>query len=391
MSRRVLGWLMRLYPLAFRLRFGREMVQIFEVERLEVRNGRPQLLIFLAAVAADIDLPQARYPEHAALADYYDRLLARLRTLPAVRAAEVASSHPLTFYASERFSVSGYTPGEDEVTIARVNYVGPDYLETAGTAVVRGRPLDNRDRRNAVLINETLAQRYFGERDAIGESLRIGVGDGPWRRVAGVVEDVRHYSVGEVDPAIYVPYAGGEWDFTLTLLVRTENDPLFVVPDLRRFAAEIDPQVPIGSVTRLTDLIWKFESAPRLRAAVIGSFGSLALCLSIIGLYGLMTFWVAQRSRELGIRLALGADRIGIAKMVLGRASSLIAAGLCLGCLATIPAGRVLKQYLIGISPGDPGILVIGFSVLAVTGLLASWLPAWRACTTDPCLALRQE
>jgi putative ABC transport system permease protein len=282
------------------------------------------------------------------------------------------------------------SPGErDEV---RIRGVGPDYFRTIGVPVVAGRAIDGRDRQGAppvVAVNRAFARKYFpGGIDPIGRTVRFW---GVERQIVGIVGDVRFRGVGrESEPAIYpsilqVPVSG------LSIVARSKGEAFALVPELREAIRQADPDVALFEIRSADDLVSRSIGAPRFQTTLLSVFGGAALLLASLGLYGLLAYSVARRTREIGIRSALGAGRTNLIWLVLREGLGRCLAGLAVGIVASLGAGRLLSGMLYGVQPTDAAVLAAVAAVLGVVSLAASYLPARRAARVDPITALRSE
>jgi putative ABC transport system permease protein len=261
--------------------------------------------------------------------------------------------------------------------------------------VLAGRELDERDGRGAVpvaVVNDALRRRHFADSDAVGRRLTVNYrGTDLTVEIVGVVGDVRQWSIGdEAIPEIYVSYLQYPWLDT-GLLVRTKGDPLQAVPAVQRAIRSVDP-AQTGTGMQTFDRVMADRTArPRFLAVMLASFAALALALAAIGVFGVMSYTVAQRTREIGIRIALGAQRSSVTRMVVGRAMGLVAAGLVPGLACAYAATRLMETLLFGVSALDPGDLAATAAVLCAVAHVACLIPARRAAAVDPMTALRQE
>ena len=343
-------------------------------------------------LVVDFELPGDRYAEFEAQQGFFDELIPLLEAQPGVASAAVTSSHPFRFNSHQHMEPEGYVPAPEEKVTTQSVFVGPEYFAALGMTLLDGRVLGEDDRTEAVVINETVARRYFPEGDAVGRRLRLSWENPQWREVVGVVADVEQFSIGqEPVPTTYVPYATGEFPQASTILVRTQLDPLGVVTSVRSALAAVDPNVPIHTLRTMEQDLWTTLATPRFRTILLGAFGVAALLLSVVGLYGVMAYWVAQRTRELGVRMALGADRGHVLRQVIGRGLALTALGLGLGSIAVLPAVRVLERFLFELEPYDPASVAAASAALAGAAWLACLVPALRASRLDPVAALRSE
>ncbi|MEM9595426.1 MAG: FtsX-like permease family protein, partial [Acidobacteriota bacterium] len=339
----------------------------------------------------DLDLPAGRYGTRQEQGAYYAQLLEELRSLPGVTAAAVASSHPFTFYINHGIELDG---GQDESNLAsRVRLVSDGYPETTGLTVLEGRFVEERDGWNAVVVNATLARRLAPGGSAVGLRIKLrNIEPETWRTVVGVVADVEHYGrLAHWQHAMYVPAQGVPYPHPMTPILRTEGDPLALGPSIRERILAVDPRVPAGALVPLDDLLWRAKSEPRLRTTLLGGFGALALVLAMTGLYGVMAFWVADRGKEFGVRQALGANRAGIVGMVLLHALGRVGLGVGLGLALTWPALALVRHQIPDLAPAEPTLQGTAVLLLALTALLACWIPARRAAGVDPITALREE
>jgi cell division protein FtsX len=250
------------------------------------------------------------------------------------------------------------------------------------------------------VINETLARQFFPGRDPLGRWVRTGGDGNPKVQVVGVVPDVRHQGLDAAPvPTVYTPHHQNGWWRPMHLVVRTDGgmadgaaaDPLAVAPALRRAVATVDAGVPLDDVRSLEQLVYASAARPRFRATLLGAFGGLALAIAGAGIYGLMAYTVRQRRREMGVRLALGAPRGAVVRLVVGDGMRLAGAGVALGLIVALALARLLASVLFEVSPADPLTFGATTLVLAAMGLAACAVPAWRASRTDAMVALRAE
>lgn len=341
----------------------------------------------------EIDLPEGRYGERAAQTEYYDRLLDELRALPGVVSVGLGSSGPLSFYLGYGLEVEGYVPALGEQMVTRARLVSGDYFAAAGAQLLEGRFLEVRDAFDAVVINASLRRQLFGESSAVGRRIRLAPGETePWRTVVGVVADVQHYARQRGWANVtYIPFAGVDYPFGLSALVRATGDPMALAPAIRQRVAAVDPRVPVGAMTRFEDLLWEGKSTPRLRTSLLGAFGAVALLLAAVGLYGVMAYWVAEHRREIGVRLALGAEREQILGQVLGHGLGLVALGIGIGWLLTWPASRLLASQLPDLEPWRFELQIGAAGILTLAAAIACWFPAYLAARVDPMSVLRED
>ncbi len=338
------------------------------------------------------------YAEESGLLDFQDRLLERLRALPGVEAAAFASQIPLGGNGdSMGFHVEGRmaaNPAEDP-SVERYS-VTPDYFRTMQIPLRRGRLLSDGDRTDAapvMLISEATARSLFAGRDPLGERVRIGGHEaGPWRTIVGVVGDVRHLDVAlGATPQMYLPQSQ-RVDSYLTLVVRTTHaDPTALAEPIRNAVRALDPSVPIYDLASLPALVERSAASRRFVMRLLGGFAATALLLAAIGLYGVIAQSVAQRTREIGIRMALGASPRSVVLLVLSGGAAIVGLGLAAGIAGALGAGRFLSAVLYEVRPTDPVSLAGAAVLLAAVALAAHWLPARRAARVDPVEALRAQ
>jgi ABC-type antimicrobial peptide transport system permease subunit len=248
------------------------------------------------------------------------------------------------------------------------------------------------------LVNETMARTYWPRGDALGGRFRMSSSqERPWLTVVGIMKDVRHNGVvAPIKTKFYVPHAQfhvsvGFAPATMNLVVRTAGDPLSVVPDLRATLRRLDPNVPAAAIRPMTDVVAASLSTSRLAGLLLALFAFLALALSSVGIYGLLSYLVSERRQEIGIRLAIGAGERDVLRLVLGQGLRLTLAGLAAGWLAAFGLARLVASLLHDVTPHDTATFAVAPAVLLVAAALASYLPAQRASRVDPVSALRSE
>ncbi len=281
-------------------------------------------------------------------------------------------------------------PGEKPIAFKRA--ADPGYLAAIGARLLRGRLFDANDPPGPLvaIVNETMARRCWPGQDAIGKRFGDGMAD-RWMTVVGVIADMRQTSLAdEPDAEVFVPYAQSP-SATMALAVRTGGDPLRMAPVMRAAVRELDKDLPVSGIAALSDNLSKSTRARRFSAALFGCFAALALLLAAVGIYGVVSYSVERRTREIGIRMALGAGRAGIERIVVGRALGLGGAGVLLGVAGGLAVSRLLRSLLFGVSATDPAVFVGASLFLLAVSALAGYVPARRAARVDPCVALRNE
>jgi len=334
--------------------------------------------------------------KHPRIAVFQRELGERVRAIPGVRAASFAAYLPLGGNDNSwAFDIEGRPqrpPGVFDV--ANYRPVTAGYFETMGIPLRRGRAIDSgdgEDRPLIVVINEAMAREFWGHQDPVGQRLRFG--DKTWRTIVGVVGNVHHRGLG-ISPAaeMYVPYAQvPNVEVHPTLVVRTSTDPETVVRALQRAVADVDPTVPVDQIQTMNELVADSIAQSRFRTTVLLMFAGVALLVAAMGLYGAMSYSVSQRTQEFGVRMAVGASRSAVVRLVLGQAARLVAVGVCLGLAGSVLLSRLIASLLYGVAPFDIGTLAGVSVLLVVVALLASYVPAHRAARADPMNALRWE
>jgi putative ABC transport system permease protein len=342
-------------------------------------------------------LQRAKYGEEAQRADFFRRLLHRVEALPGVERAGVVSHLPLGgSNASAGFLIEGRPePPPGEGLDGRYRVCSPRYFEALGIQLLRGRAFTEQDREGAMpvaIVNETLARRHWPNEDAVGNRIRF-TGDparNPWMMIVGVVRDVKHTLDAEVKPEYYLPHAQDAWG-SMSLVVRAKAEPTALAPAIRNEVLAMDKDQPIFLVRTMEEVRAQSVLVQRFAAVALGIFATIALILAMIGIYGVMSFAVAQRTHELGIRLALGARPGDVLRLVLGQGLALTLIGIVIGLMAALAITRLMSKLLFAVSATDPLTYVLITALLTIVTLLACWIPARRATKVDPMVALRNE
>jgi len=326
---------------------------------------------------------------------FVDQQLERARGLPGVEGATLATTVPLGgSYQRRGTRIEGYTPGPGESTEINWNVVGADYFRVMRIPVMRGRAFTEADRDGAplvVMINEAFARRYWPGEDPIGKGISVTGPEGPFRPVVGVVADGKYRSLAEDGlPFLYLPF-GQQHRAGMMLHVRATGDPGRLLALLRDEVRLLDPSLPIISPTTLREQIGLAVLPQRLAATLLSAFGLVAVLLAVIGLYGVMAYAVSRRTREFGIRTALGATRRDVATLVVGEGLVLAGAGLVIGIAVSAAVTRFARALLFDVSPLDPMAFGAVTAVLVGVTVVASYIPARRATRVDPMVALRYE
>lgn len=346
-------------------------------------------------IIADVDATTRGYTGER-LAVMMKTLAERLQQIGGV--AAVTYSENGIFSGTESgttFQIPGFVAKADDDTLAAYDRIGPGYVTAVGGRLLRGRELtqDDLDRHVQVaLVNQSMARFYWADADPIGRLIQLN--DSASLQVVGVVADVKDHELkGEVGRRLYMPIIGnpvGE-PTALSFEIRTKGDPAPIVEQVRKAIVEFDAQLPIERVSTLSHLMRQSVREDRLLARLASGFGLLALFLAAIGLYGVMTYAVSRRTGEIGLRLALGAQRTSVIRMVLGDSLKIVLVGVLIGVPLAIGASRLLRHQLYGISATSPSAFAVALGVLVVSAVIAALVPAWRASRVEPLLALRQD
>jgi putative ABC transport system permease protein len=339
-----------------------------------------------------VNPPRTTYDTAARHVAFYDRVYERARALPGVEKAALASVLPLSGDSDMSFEIEGRAPARSasESPVTWYRLITASYFDTMGMSIVRGRGFDTREAAPAVVVNESMARKYFPGEDAVGRRIRFG-GDTPWFTVVGIVGDARVRGAREA-PRIetFIPY----WQFPepgMNVLLKTAGDPALLAGAVKQAVASIDPNVPVQAVTTLDEIVGQSIEQPRFFAMLAGAFALLALVLAAIGIYGVMAYVVSQRTTEIGVRMALGATHGEVFRLVIGDGLRLTGIGLLLGGIGSVAVARWLAGLLFGVTPGDPLTLAATATLLLLVAAAACFVPARRATSVDPMEALRAE
>jgi predicted permease len=345
-------------------------------------------------------LPNPKYAAPQGRLAYYDRVLEGVRALPGVEGAAFGSLLPfLSIGNTQGFQVEGRPPdaGDVDVKDALFRSGTKDYLKTLGVTLVEGRLTDSTDGPGTpltIVINDTFARRYWPNGSPLGQRISLSWPTPVWRTIVGVVKDVHERGYApEMKPGVYLPYeqASEIWAVPENLIVRTKGDPLALASAVRRVIGSVDPEQPITAVRTMDEIIDLNVADRRQQMTLLGVFAGLALLLASIGLYGVLSYAVTQRSREIGLRMALGASAGNVTRMVVGRGLVLTCVGLGIGLTISWAATRAMTNLLFGVAASDPSTYMGVAALLGAIALMASWLPARRAARLDPIVVLREE
>jgi putative ABC transport system permease protein len=325
---------------------------------------------------------------------FHRQLLERVQTIPGVQSATIARNRPFGGGFSRSVFIEGQEPPPGgRGVLVQTNVIGPGFFETLGVPLLKGRDFNDADREGAplvVIINETMANRFWPNQDAIGKRFKF-FGDPNYREVAAIAADSKVNSLTEERrPYAYIPLLQ-EYSPQFTLELRTLGDPTNMVAALRSEVQAIDPNLSVLNVETLKDRVSQSLQGERSQASLLGAAGLLALLLASIGLYGVMAYSVAQRTREIGIRMALGASRTDVLGLVLKQGVTLVSTGVVIGLAFAFAVTRVLASSLFGVAAADPLTFAGTSALLIAVALLATYFPARRAMKVDPMIALRYE
>ncbi|HKP35718.1 MAG TPA: ABC transporter permease [Pyrinomonadaceae bacterium] len=364
----------------------------------EVRPGfQPERVL-----TTDLSLARAKYPKPEQQQAAFAEILSRAAAIPGVESAAVIYPLPLGGDSnSGTFLISGRpAPRNEDKPTASHRIISPDYFRTLNIPVSRGRPFDTRDGQHAppvLIVNETFARRFFPGTEALGQHIIIEgeLGDNvvpPPREIVGIVGDVRHESLEEVSgPEYYVPNTQSPASFMSLVLRSSSDNPGSLATGLREAIKQMDKDQYVAAIQPMTKLVAESVARRRFNALLTGLFAGVALLLASVGIFGVLNYTVAQRTQELGLRVALGAQTRDVLQLVLGQGMRLVLLGLALGLVASFALTRVLAGMLFGVTPTDPTTFVAVSFLLVSVALLACYLPARRATRVDPLIALRYE
>jgi predicted permease len=356
--------------------------------------------LFLTSVG----LPQTGYQTAERQLQLYDHLESRLRQAPAVRGMALSSSRPVDGGGAQNvIVVEGHAPPRVENMFDTLEQtITADYFNVMKTPLLKGRLFAAQDTQRAegvAIVNDALVREYFGQQDPIGMHIRPfreGKNTAPWLRVVGVVENQKRTTVYREmawaeQPVLYRPFSQNPQRSAIVLLRVAGSPPPDFGAGIQRQIAALDPELPIDEVQPVSDLESQATAYPQFRARLLGSFAGLALILAAAGLFGVLSQLVAQRTQEIGVRVALGAQRMTILLMILKEGLFLTGIGMALGLASAWALGHYLSALLYGVKAGDPLLFSTLAAALLLVALFAMYIPAWRAAKVDPMIALRNE
>jgi putative ABC transport system permease protein len=339
-----------------------------------------------------IDLPQNKYAAPKALADFWEQFQVHVAALPGVESVGLVSELPLSGQPNDMpYTVEGRAAGAaNQAFDDDFRRVNQDYFRTLRIPFLRGRnftPQEVRDQAKLVIISESLVSQTFPNEEPLGKRLIMELGNQPFE-IIGVVGDIRHRSL-ELPPlpAMYMP----AFEPGSNVVIRTRGDAQGVAASVRRELSLIDPNQPIATVRTMDRWLGLAVAAPRYRTGLFGLFAGLALVLATVGIYGVMSYSVGQRTHEIGVRMALGARQTDVLSLVVRQGMSLVVIGLVIGLAGAFALTRVIASLLYGVGTKDPATFLVVAFVLAAVAFIACYVPAWRATKVDPMVALRYE
>jgi putative ABC transport system permease protein len=344
-----------------------------------------------------LELPPVRYPKDRQVVQKFRELEGRLRNIPGVQAVGMARTAALqgTGYTADA-TLEGRAAGDYERELHH-NSATPDYFRALGTPLLRGRWLTVADEQEGAplvtLVNETLEKTYFRGTEAVGKRIKFGRPNDkdPWVTIVGVVADEKQEGLSKpVQPEVYVPFSQ-DVSNSITFVLRTSGAPEALAPRAREIVHQVDKDLALFDVGTLSDVVYSSAQGERFRSSLLAGFAGAALLLAAIGIYGVVAYLVAQRTREIGVRMALGARSGQLAALIFRQGMQPVAIGLCVGLLCALAVTRLVRALLFGITANDPATYIVTIALLAAVAAAACFIPALRAARVDPMIALRDE
>ena len=349
-----------------------------------------------------LTLPATKYAKPEEINQFFNQLNAGINNLPGVQSVGLAYDHPLQANWVDAFEIEGRIASTETRSMsANFNPVGSDYFKTVGMKLLKGRGFtaqDDQDHPGVAVVNESFVKQYFPNEEPVGRRIKAGPPTRIWKgqrltsfEIVGVVHDVKSAGLQAAsEPTYYLPTSQAPLE-DMTVLVRTTGEPTALVSAIRQSVLAIDPNQPISNISTMDKIVSDSIARPRLNMLLMGLFGALALILAAVGIYGLLSYAVTQRTQEMGIRMALGAQVADVLGLVLRQGMKLALIGEAIGLVGSFALTRVMQRLLFGVTPTDISIFVAVTGVLTTVALLACYLPARRAAKVDPLIALRYE
>ncbi len=349
-------------------------------------------------MAFNLDLPDARYGKPAQSADFFKNLLEKVRAVPGVKSASAVMPLPLTSNSLRTsFEIEGQPMAKSDLPRTFIRAVGLDYFGTMRIPLVAGREFNERDDRHAphvIIINQTLARKFFSGENPIGKHMKPGMNadkSDSTCEIIGVVGDIKHRNLWQPpDPESYVPYEQNPIG-AMDIVVRSEADPMTLLPAMRAQVRAIDSELPIYKAQRMEEYVAASVAQRRFTSLLCSIFAGAGLLLAVVGLFGVMSYSVAQRTHEIGVRVAVGAAKADILRLILKEGMGITIIGIVVGLFGTLAVSTILRSQLYGVSARDPLTFVGVILLLALVALAACYIPARRATRVDPMVALRYE
>ncbi len=378
------------------------------IHAVDVGFDRENLLVI------PLQLPESRYTTSEQATAFFENAVERIRVLPAVAGVAASSNVPFAGSSGMPLAVEGRTYTDlNQIEGVQFGLVGADYFRTQGLQLLRGRVFDATDRAGSqlvIMLNEAAVKKFLPEGDPLGKRVMLGAPENlikpgmlppgfdkfQYATVVGIVQSARQFGLqNDPPPAAYIPTRQG-WDYpqmrrNMTLLIRTHADPLAAVPAVRGMLKSLDANLPVERILTMNMLIGDTLQGTRFNTILLGLFAGVALALSAVGIYGVVAWNVTQRTKEIGVRLALGAERSNVLRLVIGQSMRVVMLGVVLGVAGSLALSRTMQNMVFGISAFDPLTFVAVVGLLTSAALLAAWLPARRATRVDPMIALRAE
>jgi predicted permease len=345
-----------------------------------------------------LTLPQQKYPSGEAITAFFEELARRVGEVPGVAASAMVSQFPPLEAFSSQIEIDGGHATGTMLPTANTTIASRDYFRALGVPTLKGRTFNAEDTPTAprrVVVNQAFVTRHLDGRDPVGARVRIaGRGAaGPWAEIIGVVGDARNSGAATpVRPEVFIPMEQGRdaWN-QLFLLVRSDRDAASLIASVRAAVVSIDPEQPVYMIQTMDEAVAMSSFQQRISAMLLSVFAGVALVLAAIGIYGVMSYSVSARTQEIGVRMAIGAERVDVIRLVLLQVARMALVGLLIGVGVLLAAGKALSKMLFDVQPADPATIAIVTVTLGTVALIAGWIPAWRASRVNPIQALRYE